>query len=237
MEKKITPATNKYLTSEYIMKFVITLVGIYVIISDFIRIGKQSYWNYLYLIPGWVMADVIAGFVHWFGDTWSGLGYDQYFKDFIEHHTDPLAMTKRDYFEGAFDTYIIYLVFIRLTGLHTSPFLVCSSILGMQSNFCHRESHQHTKTFWIMKKLQNWGVIISPKSHHIHHTQPFNRDYCVFSGFCNPFFEYICFWRRFEKVIYVLTTVQSVEMRRLYPDQPNNLGFFDRITSSYAMTF
>jgi len=231
------PTHSKYFTYDYIMRFVISWVGIYISIKDFINISKLSYWYYLYLIPGWAMADVIAGTVHWFGDTWSGLGYDKCFQDFLEHHTDPLAMTLLDYFEGAYDTYIVYIIFLKLLRLDYYPFLICSSILSMQSNFCHRESHQHRKTYWIMRKMQNWGLIISPKNHHVHHTQPFNRDYCVFSGFCNPFFEYICFWRRLEKLIYVLTTIQSVEMRRLYPDQPKNLGIIDRITTSYHMTF
>ena len=184
-----------------------------------------------------VAADFFSGFVHWFGDSWSGYGYDSLFQDFLEHHDYPTAMVKRNYIEGAYDTYIIYMV-IRLIGIVPHyPLLICTSMWAMQSNYFHRESHRHANRNWLVTKLQDMHIILNPIHHHIHHTKPFNNYYCVFSGFCNPMFELINFWRNFEKLIFVFTNLKSVEMRRVHPNLASDLAFVDRIKAAYKMKF
>jgi palmitoyl-[glycerolipid] 3-(E)-desaturase len=37
--------------------------------------------------------------------------------------------------------------------------------------------------------LQETGVIISRKAHGAHHKSPFNINYCIVSGWCNPILD------------------------------------------------
>ena len=233
MEKQEKPQV--YEDKYYLPKVLVTLFGAAILIKDLIKIYNISCWYYLFIIPGWVVADLIAGIVHWFGDSYSGYGMEFLFHDFLEHHREPSAMLKRDYFQISFDTYILYIL-ASFAGLSNS-FMTCVALFAMQANFCHRESHKYNKAHWTFKILQSLGLSISPKAHHVHHTIPYNRDYCVFSGFLNPLLQYIDFWRRVERTIYFFTSFKSVEMRRLHPKLPDDENLYQRFVTAVTIEF
>ena len=55
------------------------------------------------------------------------------------------------------------------------------------------------------KLLQDRGIILSRKEHGLHHQEPFNTNYCILTGVCNPILDKIHFYDRLENLIFVLT--------------------------------
>jgi ubiquitin-conjugating enzyme E2 variant len=53
--------------------------------------------------------------------------------------------------------------------------------------------------------LQDYHIILSRKSHQIHHHTPFDRYYCITTGWLNPLLGAIGFWKRLENAITAAT--------------------------------
>jgi ubiquitin-conjugating enzyme E2 variant len=43
------------------------------------------------------------------------------------------------------------------------------------------------------------------RAHQKHHFRPYDRDYCITTGWLNPLFEKIDYWRRIEDAIQSVT--------------------------------
>ena len=53
--------------------------------------------------------------------------------------------------------------------------------------------------------LQDLGLVLSRKEHGLHHQDPFNTNYCILTGICNPILDKINFFSRLEKTVLLLT--------------------------------
>lgn len=98
-------------------------------------------------------------------------------------------------------------------------FLAPPSLTFFLSTFCvfeilsqefHKWSHQRkSETAEWVNWLQNVGLTIGRKPHAQHHLAPFDGNYCIISGMCNPVLDESGFFRRLEHAIYNWNGVES----------------------------
>ena len=74
------------------------------------------------------------------------------------------------------------------------------SFLTLLTNQFHKWAHLD-KTNVIIRFLQKTKIILGVDHHTIHHTNPFNSNYCITHGLMNPFLEKIKFFRRVENTL------------------------------------
>lgn len=74
----------------------------------------------------------------------------------------------------------------------------------MLSQEFHKWSHMKEPPKLVMD-LQDAGLILSRKEHGAHHSSPFETNYCILTGMCNPALDNSGFWRRMEALVYRLT--------------------------------
>ena len=62
------------------------------------------------------------------------------------------------------------------------------------------------------KNLQKIGLILSRKEHGLHHSIPYDSNYCILNGVCNPILDKIGFYKRLEYIVLAVTGKCSVYM-------------------------
>eukprot|EP01117_Protostelium_nocturnum_P004704 TRINITY_DN1704_c0_g1_i1.p1 TRINITY_DN1704_c0_g1~~TRINITY_DN1704_c0_g1_i1.p1 ORF type:complete len:295 (+),score=74.49 TRINITY_DN1704_c0_g1_i1:102-887(+) len=183
----------------------------------------SSYWILLVaLFAGMVLADIYSGLVHWGADTWGGLDTpfvgQTFIRSFREHHVDPFRITVHDVIETNGDNCLTTVpVLGALTLFNVSSdspssifiisFLVSTCIWISLTNQIHKFAHMRKPPGWV-SLLQDKGFILSRKDHQVHHHTPFDRYYCITTGWLNPVLGSIGFWKRMEQSISQFTGLQ-----------------------------
>lgn len=166
---------------------------------------------------GWLGADLVSGLVHWFFDTW--LRHDTpvlgsvFVRPFREHHVDPLSITRHDFVEvngsnclatcpvlGA--ALCLDLDSAPTRALATVLLALCLGIFA--TNQFHRWAHLPDPPRPI-RALQDLGLILGRHHHAGHHVAPYDRRYCITTGWLNAPLDRIGFFRGLERVISALT--------------------------------
>ena len=175
-------------------------------------------FNFLYFgiilssfIFSYLLADFISGLVHFIGDTFGTETTPLFGKSFIqpfrEHHTDPKAMTKHDFIETNGNNCIISIPAMILIFFTIDPsfnylfFFLFSSFTFLMgfifiTNQIHKWAHVE-KPPKLIQILQNNSFILSPHHHSKHHAYPYDKYFCITTGWLNPlltkmkFFEFI----------------------------------------------
>lgn len=202
-------------------------VGRYFVVSNDANL-MQLVWMPLCITAAAALADFISGLAHWGLDTWGTVDtpvFGVFIRSFREHHVDQTAMCKHDFIETNADTtlpllpllilqryYICkqnagmnnyaYNIHNRNVGSHV--FLLTLTFLIAITNEIHKWSHQIRQVLvirWCMK----WGILLSPVAHRRHHKDPFDRSYCITTGWINPLLDTISFWRYLEQIVTALT--------------------------------
>ena len=185
----------------------------------YLIIAKMPLENCLSIIPittliSYTLADFICGIVHWVGDTYGDentpfIGHNLV-QPFRWHHISPRAMTTYSISTTLGSSVMLALPFIALcfyqlpsANSYTSQFtLFLLSTLCLFSAFAnlgHKYAHRRpTETPFFIKKMQKFGLLLSPTHHNLHHIAPHMTHYCVFTGWCNGFLDKINFWRNME---------------------------------------
>lgn len=57
----------------------------------------------------------------------------------------------------------------------------------------------------MVKTLQRFSLVLTPKVHDIHHTSPFKESYCITNGWLNPLLDRIGLWRILERGMSMIT--------------------------------
>ncbi|MES2615390.1 MAG: fatty acid desaturase CarF family protein [Bdellovibrionota bacterium] len=182
-----------------------------------IALVATSMWFLLFLgfFGGLICADFFCGLVHWLADTWGSpdipiLGA-ALIRPFREHHVDQFAMTKHDFIEtnaaaslggvpllvgclfipvGPDKPYLSFVFF----------FIFFFTVLSLFTNQIHKWAHTEKSPKFI-KVLQKWHIILNPLHHQIHHTIPYNKHYCITTGWLNGFLSSIHFFFYCEKIV------------------------------------
>jgi len=193
---------------------VLTVLPLYIL--DLYTLPISNYW--LFFI-GWLLSDFIGGILHWFGDSYYQSSDSTFFKHFIDHHIHPNDILNHDYYFMEWETYLLYFI-IRIFFGRLSLWTAIST-WGLHCTYFHKQAHMYGKSNKFICFLQKYHIILPPDVHHIHHTVPHNRYYCVCIGILNPFLEKIKFWNFLEWSVYYSTGIPSTEIRRLYPERLN----------------
>jgi len=183
-------------------------------------------------VAAMLFADFAGGLVHWSCDTWGTLNSplvgNSFIRSFREHHVDPYAITRHDWFEANGDSCMVTIPVIAYvatqTGLPYVPdetvalykflcvWLTFVAFWVMMTNQIHKWAHQLESQCptWV-KYLQKSRLILSRPHHNVHHTDPFDAYYCITNGWTNSFLMKIGFWRRAEWVVSKITGLKPRE--------------------------
>ncbi len=166
------------------------------------------------LAAGYLLADLLTGFVHWFCDTF----FDEttpilgpgLIAPFREHHRDPLLMTQHGLLEltgSSFRGLAPLLLWLVWQGdalpAWVNAFVLALSTGAVGTNLLHRWAHDPAPPA-IARGLQRLGVVLTPERHARHHAPPYAAAYCVTTGWMNPLCERLKIWSRAEAVLVAL---------------------------------
>jgi plasmanylethanolamine desaturase len=160
----------------------------------------------LMLALGYLAADLLTGFVHWFCDTFfdetTPLIGRSVIQSFREHHTDPLLMTRRGPLEltGSSFRAVAPLLAVWVWSSHSRPVAANAFVLTLASgavatNLLHRWAHDAAPPA-IARALHRTGLVLTSARHARHHAPPYAAAYCVTSGWLNPVCERLHVWTR-----------------------------------------
>jgi len=162
-----------------------------------------------------ILADLFSGLVHWGADTWGNLQTPLVGKTFIrsfrEHHLDPFQLTRHDWIEANGDNCmltvpaLVILSFINIGERNNRDlFIVCFvttlAFWVALTNQIHKWAHM-LKPSKAIVHLQDLRIILSRRDHQVHHHTPFDRYYCITTGWLNPLLGSIGFWKRIENTV------------------------------------
>jgi plasmanylethanolamine desaturase len=200
---------------------IFTLVGLATVVWNFVRFSEQpeffSWWVLLLIPLGWLGADFVSGVVHWAGDTWGTektpiLGW-RFVRPFRFHHAYPLDMLKTNFWTTNGDTVLaampmlLFPFFMPLDttwGLALGVTVCIMGIGGMWTSQLHLWSHMKTPPR-LVRWAQNCRLILTRPHHQKHHKVPFQANYCITNGWCNPILTAIGFFPVMEFVVSKLT--------------------------------
>jgi ubiquitin-conjugating enzyme E2 variant len=209
--------------------FAAAATGLAVELGD--ALETASAWGALgaSIITGYVLADLVSGIVHWMADRYGAettpLVGNSFIRPFREHHRDPDAIVRHDFIETNGSNCIVSApcLTVAFFGFSATPdslasiFLIgsilslCLAVFG--TNQFHKWAHAGAAPRPI-QFLGRAGVILGSRHHDIHHTSPFQKNYCITSGWWNPALERIQFFAFAEGVIEFVTGARPVDARR-----------------------
>eukprot|EP00796_Vickermania_ingenoplastis_P004028 gene4028-2882_t len=198
-------------------------VGRYFVRADDVNL-MQLVWMPVFIVVAMTLADLVSGLAHWGLDSWGSPAtpvFGPFIRSFREHHVDQVAMCKHDFIETNADTTLpllpfvfLQFVFIRFrsnarinypenlnndnVGFHV--FFLTFAMLVTLTNEIHKWSHQ-PKQAVIVRKLMDMHILLSPVAHRKHHKDPFDKSYCITTGWLNPLLDAIRFWRILEAIV------------------------------------
>ena len=172
------------------------------------------------LIMGFFMADLLAGFLHWFEDTY--LDYcinlpiiGEFAKDNEMHHYFPRSILAYSYLENIYFTMPITIMLILILYLVNKSifykyiyFIGSFGFFAATSNLIHRFTHMRDcETNDLMKFFQRYGIFCSHEHHKTHH-ELIDQKYCVITEYNNYILDNVHFWRGLEHIIYFITGIK-----------------------------
>lgn len=164
-------------------------------------------------------SDFVSGIFHFladnFGDETTPIFGPHVIGPFREHHVLPRKMTEHGFVETNGNNCLICLpaqgLVYWLVPAAASPWhLFAASFLTLffmgifLTNQFHKWAHLEAPPFWL-RWLQGARLILNPEQHDVHHTPPFDRYYCITTGWLNPVLDWLGFFSRLEATIRWLT--------------------------------
>lgn len=176
----------------------------------------QAAW----IVPGAIFAailvsDFVSGIFHFladnFGDETTPVFGPNVIGPFREHHVLPKAMTEHGFVETNGNNCLICLpaqaaVYVFLPAaaspLHAFAvlFLALFFVGIFLTNQFHKWSHVDEPPAAVAL-LQRLRLILDPVQHDVHHTPPFDRYYCITTGWLNPVLDKLRFFARLEALL------------------------------------
>ena len=160
-------------------------------------------------------ADFASGFVHWLADSYGSpttpVVGPKLVTPFREHHDDPLAITRHDFFEANGDNCLttLFVLVPAYLWLPTneaawatalSLFVVLLSLSVLLTSLAHGWAHTaHPPR--LVRALQRAGLMLSREHHERHHRGDHSTHYCITTGWLNPLLDRTRFFRGAERVL------------------------------------
>lgn len=205
------PAYIKVIDTIGVMVFGLYLGLLVADIVQLVNIGTITLWTAaLSIVLGYLLADFMSGLVHFLGDSFGTVRTPILGPTFIfpfrEHHVDPKDITRHGFIETNGHNCLVSLPVMmamhhcvsayagtstRLSIAFTTGFFL---ILGVfATNQFHKWAHMEHPPLFVAV-LQKYRLILSPKHHQVHHTSPFERYYCITTGWLNMLLEKTSFF-------------------------------------------
>ena len=155
-----------------------------------------------------LLADFIAGIVHWledaYGDEHTPVVGPLLIRPNIVHHHFPRFFTKLSWWQSSWDIVLLSVVLLGAAAwwgvLSWQLWLFVA--VSINANQVHKWSHRtRAENGKIVSSLQDIRVLQTPQQHALHHTDPKNTYYCPITNVLNPVLERVKFWDRAEWLI------------------------------------
>ncbi len=167
------------------------------------------------ITAAWLLADFIAGMVHWIEDRYlSGMLSIDFFRrihdDNAQHHQKPTALLLHSYWENIRGSVAVAWPGAALLWFAGAPaWLYLALFFTAFGNLIHRFSHTPQKQLPRgVNYLQRLGLFITHEQHASHHYAmghrvnrvDATRAYCPMTSFLNPILDhrFVRFWDRAE---------------------------------------
>lgn len=168
---------------------------------------------FLKLLVTVVIADLVAGLVHWAEDAYarpdsSWLG--RIARDNLLHHSRPREFLKKSWWQSSGDLLLVGALVIAATLLAGvfNGWILLGVLLAANANQIHKWAHSSRREQpAIAHWLQRARILQTPRHHARHHSGRKNTHYCVITNFVNPVLETIRFWTALEWLVLRTTGV------------------------------
>ncbi len=165
-----------------------------------------------------LLADFVAGFIHWLEDAYiredTPLIGKFVARNNIIHHHYPRYFTKKNWWQSSWDLLLISVALIGTAwalGVLTWHMWLFAFVVT-NSNQIHKWAHQTRKENGpIVSFLQDARILQTYRHHALHHTDPKNSHYCVVTNITNPILDGIRFWHGLEWLIAKTTGIRRRE--------------------------
>lgn len=187
-------------------------------------------------VLGYFVADFLTGLLHLVCDNtplslrtiysgrppWEWAAYG-----FHYHHINPTDWNHNNIYFGAVVRagFLFYVPLTLMTlPLHSRPFLrvallVCAHT-GVLAQYTHAASHGRFHSNKMVRWLQDYGIILHPDTHKIHHQQ-FDQNYAILNGWSNGLLNWIY---RHWVAPYTPESVSAATQKQLYHDKEVKTG-------------
>jgi len=182
----------------------------------------SGWWMPLAAFVGILLSDFMSGFVHWLFDTWGNLDTPVFgrlaIRTFREHHVDQKAITRHDFIEtnghnialtviySVVGLYLIRPATATLSDVFVGQMLLCATLFTAFTSQIHKWAHMDQPPR-IVALLQSARLIINPEHHSIHHSAPYNRNYCITVGWLDAPLRAVRFFETLERTITLFTGI------------------------------
>ena len=181
-------------------------------------------------LTGYLAADLISGVVHWLADRYgtaeTPIFGPNFVRTFREHHVTPTAIAEHDWIETNGDNCIVSFWVLAL-GLLVEPaagelgalyglgVILFSMLAIMATNQFHSWAHA-ARVPRLVAWLQRYHIVLSPEHHDEHHHAPYDRRYCITTGWLNHPLDRVGFFagaeRRIERWLGIRAGVDDAEV-------------------------
>lgn len=159
-----------------------------------------------------VLGDFGTGVFHWSVDNYGGIKtpiFGSVCVAFQGHHETPWTITFRPFannvYKIAYATIpMLLIVAISPISTYLKLFLTLFINWWLLSQEFHKYAHMR-QVPEVIKWLQDRNIILSRREHGLHHSSPFEGNYCILTGVCNSFLDKIQFFRYLERIIFQIT--------------------------------
>lgn len=160
---------------------------------------------------GWLLADLIGGFVHWLEDR----VLPQHFPGLRaviaaqrRHHAQPQAFAAAGVVERNATTWaaVAPISVAWLLALGPSVMWAVATLGGLLSSQAHYWAHCPRHAGRAVRLLQEIGLLQSAKHHAAHHRPPHAARYCVLTDLLNPLLDAAHIWDRLERLFRIRVT-------------------------------
>ncbi len=167
-------------------------------------------------LAGYLAADFVSGMVHWAGDTLGDEDFPLLGKGFIrpfrEHHVDEKDITRHDFLETNGNNCLVTVPVLAgawaavPVGPATPGWLFGVTALAVMAlavfgtNQFHKWAHMDRPPA-VAALMQRAGIILGVAHHKVHHTPPFDKYYCITTGWMNPVMHRLRLLRALEWAI------------------------------------
>ena len=197
------------------------LLALALLVWNLLRLTRSgvlwSWWTPFAGALGFLAADFTSGLIHWAADTWGRESMPiigrRLLHPFRVHHVNPDDFLRRNFIDTNGDVALLGIPLLTLAlplsdagqgwGI-AAVFVTAFCGMGLFTNQFHQWAHRPEPPF-LVRRLQDCGLILGREAHGRHHAYPFVESYCITTGWCNRWLGAVDFFRRLERVVHSVT--------------------------------